>query len=186
MFFTDFYQKTKPTSSSAADNSSTGGGKSQPVAQLSHSEAQQMVPQSRTPLEPHLHYQAPTHIMESKPATVTRPWVYENLPSEAGQFSSSTSYESQPHPTELFQGATILPFVQPEAEDLFIPLESAVHFQPQQQGVVYSRASGSSSFGSGSSSILPPISSYDDTPPLQPPVIPTTLPPNPYNQPPPF
>lgn len=179
--FLDFYQKTKPASSSATDSSSSGKTvSSQPVPQISHSaEVLQIATQPGASHVPQ--YQVPH--MKSKPAT-TQSWLYENPPSE-GHFSSSTGYESQLQATEMFQGASFLPFVQPD-EDLF-PLESAaVHFQSQQGAVVYSQPqvgpSSSYAVSSGSSAMLPPISTYDDTPPLQPPIIPTTLPPNPYNQ----
>ena len=179
--FTDFYKKTKPGSSSATDSSNSSSGKtvsSQPVPQVSHSaEVLQVATQPGASHVPQ--YQVPH--MKSKPAT-TQSWLYENPPS-GGHFSSSTSYESQLQPTEMFQDANFLQFVQSD-EDLF-PLESAtVHFQSQQGTGVYSQPqvgpSSSYALRSGSSAMLPaPIS---DTPPLQPPIIPTTLPPNPYNQ----
>lgn len=189
---TDFCKKTKrPSLSSPADNSSGSGGKTlgQPVPQVSHAEAQQITQPGTVLEQPHVEYQA-LHMESQTPSKLatTGFWLYENPPSEA-QFSSSTSsYQSQPQATaEVFQGPTFLPFVQPE-EELF-PLESTVHFH-SHRAVAYSQpqAGPSSSYGgagSTTSPMLPPISTYDDTPPLQPPVMPTThLPPNPYNQPP--
>lgn len=122
--------------------------------------------------------------MKSRSATIGS-WLYENLSSQA-QFSSSASYASASQPTEMFQGSVISPFGQPD-EELF-PLDPPMHFQPQR-AVVYSQPQlgSSSSYAVGSDSsaaMLPLLSSYDDAPSLQPPVVPTSLPPNPYNQPP--
>ena len=140
-------------------------------------------------------YQTPSHVRRSQApskSVATGFWMYENPPPE-GQFSSSTSYESQSQPAatgEVFQGANFLPIIQPE--ELF-SLESAVHFQSHSGAVEYSQpqAGPSTSYAVGTSSpsmlpsMLPPITIYEDAPPLQPPVMPTThLPPNPYDQPP--
>ena len=137
-----------------------------------------------------MQHQAP-HVKSQAPSksAITAFWLYENPPSE-GQFSSSTSYQPQSQATEVFQSPTFLPFVEP-GEDLF-PLEPVMQFHSHGAAAYsQSQAGPSSSYagggGSVSSPMLPPISTYDDTPPLQPPVMPTThLPPNPYNQPPPF
>lgn len=133
-------------------------------------------------------YQTASHERKSQAptkSTATGFWMYENLPPEE-HFSSSTSYESQSQPAtvEVFQGPNFLPFVQPE--ELF-SLESAVHFQ-SHRAIEYSQPQAGPSLSyaaSSSSSMFPPISVYEDAPPLQPPIMPAThLPPNPYNQPP--
>lgn len=130
-----------------------------------------------------MQYQTTPPRVKSKSAA-TGPWLYQNPPSR--HFSSSASYGSPSQSTEVFQSPTFLPFV--EAEEELFPLESAVHFHPQRVGTYSQPQAGPSSsyaVGSSSTALLPPISTYDDTPPLQPPVVPTTMP-NPYNQPPPF